>query len=540
MKLIIAVLVVTTIGGIKAGGLPSVVGSTGEVWPKPQNIVSKDTFMTLNTSDFKFTVSQQSCDLLSRVLDRYTDIIKNLKPVHLPVEASVTSHEDSLWAGELQTVDIWLMNPCADEDLPHPDMDEHYQIKVDSPDKPGSARIIAATVWGMMRGVESFTHLLVEDSDEGQYRINSTQIMDFPRFSHRGFLIDTSRHFLPVSHIKLFLDALAINKFNVLHWHIVDNPSFPYYSALYPDLSGKGAYSPAHVYSQKDVADIIRYAGDRGVRVIPEFDTPGHSQSWGLSQPGLLTTCFNSAGEPDGSYGPIDPSQLQNYDFLKALLQEAATSFPDKYLHLGGDEVPFGCWQSNPNITAYMKEQGISGDYSALEQIYISKVLRIVEDFPNATRALVWQEVFDNGVKLHPETIVHVWKGGPQAETARVTEAGYHTIVSSPWYLNYIHYGNDWSPFYLYDPQNFNGTVAQKQLVMGGEAAMWGEYVDKTNLIARSWPRGAAVGERLWSSADVKSVDAAWPRIHEQRCRMLARGLNVEPFGWSSFCPMDV
>lgn len=539
MKLILALVLAASVGGGEAGGLPSVVGSTGQVWPKPQTSVTQDTFMTLNASDFKFTVSEQSCELLSRVLDRYTEIIKTLKPVHPTSEGSVPFHEDCFWAGQLSTVDIWLMNSCAAEDLPHPDMDEHYQIKIDSPDQPGKARIIATTVWGMMRGVESFTHLLVEASEQGLYRVNSTQIMDFPRFSHRGFLIDTSRHFLPVSHIKLFLDALAINKFNVLHWHIVDDPSFPYYSAIFPGLSGKGAYSSAHVYSQKDVADVIRYAGDRGIRVIPEFDTPGHSQSWGLSQPGLLTTCC-SGGKPDGSFGPIDPSHDANYDFLQKLLQEAATSFPDKYLHLGGDEVPFGCWQSNPNITAFMKAHGIAGNYSALEQYYISKVLRIVEDFPNATRALVWQEVFDNGVELHPETIVHVWKGGPQAETARVTAAGYHTIVSSPWYLNYIHYGNDWTPFYTYDPQNFNGTVAQKQLVMGGEAAMWGEYVDKTNVIARSWPRGAAVGERLWSNSSVKSVDTAWPRIHEHRCRMLARGLNVEPFGYSSFCPTDV
>ncbi|RXG55745.1 Beta-hexosaminidase subunit alpha [Armadillidium vulgare] len=245
---------------------------------------------------------------------------------------------------------------------------------------------------------------------------------------------------------------MAMNKFNVFHWHIVDSPSFPYVSSVYPDLSAKGAWSDIHVYTLQDINLVVNYARDLGIRVIPEFDTPGHTRSWGEGQPGLLTTCYRD-GIPDGTYGPIDPSNEDNFVFLRNLFEEVASRFPDHYLHLGGDEVPFNCWQSNPRITDFMNSLNITGQYSELEEYYIARLLEIVSNLTTHNGYIVWEEVFDNGVKIAPDTVVHVWKyeNNPKMyypEIESVTAAGYHALLSSCWYLNYISYGVDWHKYY--------------------------------------------------------------------------------------------
>ena len=211
-------------------------------------------------------------------------------------------------------------------------------MKVNSPDEPGRARIIAFSVWGILRGMESFSQLVHASQEFGnavqvqheniwwvliwkifQYVINGTQVMDSPRFTHRGILIDTSRHYIAKSVIRDNLDLMEMNKYNVFHWHITDDPSFPYVSRKFPDLrwdniltthirheishrkhdliiwllfyfSKEGAWhEKIAVYTQQDVADIIEYARLRGIRVVSEFDTPGHTQSFEPGQPGLLT-----------------------------------------------------------------------------------------------------------------------------------------------------------------------------------------------------------------------------------------------------------
>jgi len=131
---------------------------------------------------------------------------------------------------------------------------------------------------------------------------------------------------------------------------------------------------------------------------------------------------------------------------------------------------------------------------------------------------------------------VNVWKGGWQNEMAKVSNLGYRTILSSCWYLNYINYGLDWHPYYTCDPQDFTGTDEQKQRVIGGTACMWGEWVDGTNLISRTWGRGLSVGERLWSSKDTRDLTDATKRIWEHRCRYIRRGLNADSVVQSQYC----
>lgn len=171
-----------------------------------------------------------------------------------------------------------------------------------------------------------------------------TQIYDEPRFAHRGIMLDSSRHYIPVPLLKKHLDAVLYNKMNVFHWHIVDDQSFPYESSTFPRLSQAGAYSPRHIYTQRNVRDIIEFARVRGIRVIPEFDSPGHTYSWGLGHPELITVCWVN-GTPGvaiynrhGAREVMNPISEFTFDFLKNLFTEVKNVFPSKSIHLGMDE----------------------------------------------------------------------------------------------------------------------------------------------------------------------------------------------------------
>ncbi|NXW11367.1 HEXB hexosaminidase, partial [Fregetta grallaria] len=320
-------------------------------------------------------------------------------------------------------------------------------------------------------------------------------------------------------------DAMAFNKFNVLHWHIVDDQSFPYQSIYFPELSDKGAYSYNHIYTPSDVQLVIEYARLRGIRVIPEFDTPGHTQSWGKGQKDLLTPCY-SGQHPTGSFGPVNPILNTTYDFMTKFFKEISSVFPDAYIHLGGDEVNFDCWYGDSSKNKYLKilllrvPVPISLKFTNMILSLNSRILDIVSSYNKGY--MVWQEVFDNKAQLKPDTVVQVWMENNYAhELSSVTGAGFTTILAAPWYLDYISYGQDWKKYYSVEPLNFPGSEKQKKLLIGGEACLWGEFVDATNLTPRLWPRASAVGERLWSSRNVTNLQDAYKRLTNHRCRML-------------------
>ncbi|KAA0717167.1 Beta-hexosaminidase subunit beta [Triplophysa tibetana] len=493
------------------------------LWPLPQKFQSSAVSFQLSANSFqivhaKDSTAGPSCSLLQNAFRRYFEYI--FGEVRKQDKSRTRASKSDLV--ELQ---VWISSADPQCDgYPNLKSDESYELSVDQP----SAVLKAPTVWGALRGLETFSQLIYED-DYGANNINKTVISDFPRFAHRGVLLDTSRHYLPLKVILANLEAMAINKLNVFHWHIVDDPSFPFLSRTFPDLSQKGAYHPyTHVYTPSDVKMVIEFARMRGIRVIPEFDTPGHTQSWGKGQKDLLTPCY-SGSTPSGTFGPVNPILNSTYEFMAQFFKEISTVFPDAYVHLGGDEVDFSCWKSNPDIQRFMEQHSFGTDYRKLESFYIQRLLDIVTTTKKGY--MVWQEVFDNGVKLKADTQIHVWKERPQYqdEMARITAAGFNALLSAPWYLNRISYGQDWMNIYKADPKNFTGTDEQKKLVIGGEACLWGEYVDATNLTPRLWPRASAVAERLWSNEKVTDLTNAYERLAQHRCRMVKRGIPAQP-----------
>ena len=546
-----------------------IVTSSQDVWPKPQQIkVTPSDVYILDPVKFNFVLDPQSpkdCQTIHLAFKRYMELTfdqscRKWSPEvtnnnHVTDKVLVSASDNSISCGDN---DGFVSSSCQEnrkvrslkqlnnltisyrfcESFPYEGMDETYTLFIGSKAK-GNGILFADTVWGVLRGLESFSQLVYRE--EFDYKVQATAILDFPRFPYRGLMFDTSRHFIPVDVIKQNLDAMAYNKFNVFHWHLVDDQSFPYESKKYPELHEKGAYNPrTHIYTQDQVKEIIEYARIRGIRVIPEFDTPGHTQSWGKSGHDILTVCYGEDGEPSGTFGPLDPSRESTYIFLEEFYKELKTVFPDSVVHLGGDEVDFECWKSNPHITKFMEANGIKS-YEALENYYIQRLIEIVDKLDK--KMIVWQEVFDNHVTLHEnKTVVHVWKGYNDDwrwELGNVTKAGKRAILSSPYYLNDIVYGIDWPKFYTMEPISFNGTDEENERVIGGSVCMWTEFVDGTGIMPRTWPRASAVAERLWSSAEVNDPDAAVSRIKQIQCLMRRRGLRVEPINGPGFCQCD-
>ncbi|KAK3088217.1 hypothetical protein FSP39_016262 [Pinctada imbricata] len=494
------------------------VAAPGAPWPHPKKWIQDSEVITLNVQNINIVHNIPGCDVLEEAANRHRDIIQlydvggatgNIRNIHVRVRSSV----------------------C--ERYPHDKMDESYSIYVDA-----NVTLTSQTIWGALRGLETLSQLIYVDEKTNQVLMNKTTIHDEPRFGYRGLMVDTARHFIPVSILKKNLDAMSYNKLNVFHWHIVDDQSFPYESVTFPELSKKGAYSPVHVYSQADVAEIIEYARLRGIRVIPEFDTPGHTQSWGKSHKELLTPCWvnSTIGRAlpnyHGAYEIFNPMLDTTFTFLRDFLAEIRKTFPDQYVHLGMDEAYPYCWQSSPNVTEFMEKNNMT-EYSELEEYYTNRVLNVAKEVNYSY--VIWQEPIEHGVKAKPDTIVEVWKGGRAVETnwaeymANITQLGYKTILSSCWYLNYISYGQDWRKYYECEPHSFIGSEEQKERVIGGEACIWTEYVDGTNILSRLWPRASATAERLWSPRDVNDTEDAKYRLDQQRCRMLRRGIPAEP-----------
>lgn len=214
---------------------------------------------------------------------------------------------------------------------------------------------------------------------------------------------------------------------------------------------------------------------------------------------------------------------------------EITQVFPDRYVHLGGDEVEFECWRSNANLNAFMRSNNIT-TYEKLVEVYVQRVVNIAEQLNVGT--VVWEEVFTNGVRLNANsTVVHIWRPHMRRMLADVTAAGLSAIASSCWYLDHLATGGDWQKFYECDPHDFVGSDAQKDLVLGGETCMWSEVVNHLNVVQRVFPRACAAAEKLWSpaAATLKWQDAA-ARLEEHTCRMNLRGVAAQPPNAAGYC----
>lgn len=498
-------------------------------WPTDVVNISFDTETLTTINPKSFDIVLQNTDVNDdHNNNNAQDFIQHAKKVYLekhlfalpdyPETYQPNPNNAELMNIQKLTIEVKSLNTTL-----HHGVDESYSFL----NNHEGAHISATTVFGAIRGIETFCQLLRfgwlnDDNQEPVFVMSPLYIEDKPVYPYRGLLIDTSRHYLPIDLIVKNLDTMAMNKLNVLHWHMVDSQSWPFVSSTYPQLSRKGAYGPHAIYTPRDVQRVIREAYYRGIRVIPEFDMPGHTQAIGAAHPELLSPC------PDTPSEPLDPTNPRVYDFVENLYREIVSVFwTADFVHVGGDEVSFDCWNKSSSIQKWKEQHNIS-DETGLYEHFETKLLHIVAD-KLQKRTIVWQEVFDLGLPIHKDTIVDVWKDwGNQDVQAmeKATAEGYQVILASCWYLD--HLDSDWRDYYKCEPRSFfNGTRAQKDLVVGGHACMWGERVDASDFETRVWPRASSAAERLWSGKT--GQDTFYDRMPLFRCSMVRRGIPASP-----------
>ncbi|MBD2768160.1 family 20 glycosylhydrolase [Hymenobacter sp. BT664] len=370
--------------------------------------------------------------------------------------------------------------------------EERYSLRV----TPIGVSIDAPTSLGVLRALATLEQLPIREKRHPY--LPEVDVQDRPRFAWRGLLIDAARHFLPVPVIKRNLDGMAAVKLNVLHWHLSDDQGFRVESKLLPRLSQVGGANG--FYTQAEVRDVIEYAAARGIRVVPEFDVPGHATSWITAYPRLASN--DSAYAVPTRWGvlnvALDPTRETTYSLLDSLFTEMTALFPDPYFHIGGDENDGRQWRRNPRISAFMRAKGFvkadgkTVDKHQLQTYFNRRVLTMLQK--NGKIMVGWDEIL--GPDLPKEAVVQSWRGKKGLTDA--AQLGHPVLLSNGYYLdlNYSaasHYAAD--PL----PPDTPLTAAEQKLVLGGEAAMWAEFADSTILDSRIWPRAGAVAERLWS-----------------------------------------
>lgn len=398
-----------------------------------------------------------------------------------------------------QTTPLIIHCDGPGQNIPSVTENESYRIDITR----RQAMLTAPTVVGALRGLETLLQLL--DADRNGYFFPGVQIDDQPRFPWRGLLIDVARHFETIEVLKRNLDAMAAVKLNVLHWHLTEDQGFRVESKKFPKLHQLG--SDGNYYTQEQVKDIIAYARDRGIRVVPEFDIPGHSTSWLVGHPelGSAPGPYTIERRP-GIFEPaLDPTREEVYKFLDTFLGEMAALFPDDYLHIGGDENEGKQWDRNPAIQEYMKKKGIK-DNHALQAYFNTRLLKILQK--HGKKMIGWDEILQP--ELPKDVVIHSWRG--TAALAEAAKKGYDGILSNGYYIDLIQPA---SQHYVSDPLPADSTLTPEEAkhVLGGEATMWAEWVTPETIDSRIWPRTAAIAERLWSPRSVNDIPDMYRRL---------------------------
>ena len=397
---------------------------------------------------------------------------------------------------------VTLLVECAERGGEYPALgeDESYQLDVTA----SAAHLQARTVTGVLRGLETFAQL-VGPSAAG-FEAPAAHIEDRPRFPWRGLMLDVARHWMPLPVVLRNLDAMAAVKLNVFHWHLSDDQGFRVESKRYPRLHLKG--SDGHYYTQAEVRQVVAYARDRGIRVIPEFDMPGHTTAWFVGYPELASAPGPYAIERRwGVFRPtMDPTREATYAFLDGLIGEMGTLFPDPYFHIGGDEVEGTQWKKSASIQAFATAHRIAGT-AGVQGYFNGRVEKLLKK--HGKTMIGWDEVLEPG--LEPDTVIQSWRG--QEALAAAAVKGYRSLLSFGYYLDHL---DPAAVLYANDPLGGKArelTPEQAAKVLGGEACMWAEYVSSETVESRVWPRAAAIAERLWSAQDVTDVASMYSRM---------------------------
>ncbi len=379
--------------------------------------------------------------------------------------------------------------------------DESYNLEISEK----QAKVTANNTVGAMRGLETFLQLL--ESDKDGFYFPAVSINDKPRFAWRGLMIDSARHFMPMEVLRRDLDAMAAVKLNVLHWHLTEDQGFRVETKKFPELYRQG--SDGNFYTQEQIREIIKYAADRGIRVMPEFDMPGHATAWLVSHPeigsGAPGQTYKIERKP-GIFDPtLDPTNEKTYKILEVFFKEMSELFPDAYLHIGGDENAGKQWKANERIQAFMQKNSLKTQ-DDLQQYFNRRILKFIEK--NGKIMMGWDEIFQPDIPKN--IVIQSWRG--QESLAKVAKQGNQGILSNGYYIDLMFPA---AQHYVVDPLPADTTLTaeEQKRILGGEATMWSEWVSPETIDSRIWSRTAAIAERFWSPREVNQTDDMYRRL---------------------------
>ena len=377
--------------------------------------------------------------------------------------------------------------------------DESYLLEITNQ----KIELTAETDIGIVRGIETLLQLL--SSTPKNYFFSGVLIKDMPRFPWRGLMIDVARHYEPMDVLKRNLDAMAAVKLNVFHWHLSDDQGFRVEVKALPklhELASDGLY-----YTHEQIKEIVAYADRLGIRVIPEFDVPGHATAILTAYPEIGSKKMDYRIERGaGIFDPtLDPTNDKTYELIDALFSEMAPLFPDAYFHIGGDENKGKHWNENEKITAFKQKNKFKTNHE-LQTYFNIKIQKILER--NNKIMMGWDEIFQPN--LPKDVVIHSWRG--KEAMLEAAKLGYKTVLSKGFYIDLlesvkIHYHTE--PI----PENHDLTDTQLKNILGGEATMWSEMIVPETIDSRIWPRTIAIAERLWSERDITNLDHMLKRL---------------------------
>jgi len=383
--------------------------------------------------------------------------------------------------------------------------------------------IQASTQAGLHYGIISLLQLALEDgTPTTSVAIPAWEIIDQPRYPWRGLMLDESRHFFGKEKVKSILDWMALYKLNRFHWHLTDEPAWRIEIKKYPLLTligGIGTFTdgtvPAAYYTQQDINEIVAYAAERNIRVIPEIDMPGHATAANRAYPE-----YSGGGTPDHPNFTFNPGKEETYGYLTDILRETNALFPSQLIHLGGDEVSFGsaAWKSNPEIQALMTREGLK-TLKDVERYFMQRMADSVYQL-NAN-LLAWDEVADSGLPAD-KTIIFWWRHDKPEQLQTALANGYRTVICPrlPFYLDFVQdsthrFGRRWEgaynpleAVYNYRVEQLASTPAEQDLILGVQANVWSEPIaDSQRLEYLMFPRMAALAEMAWTPIEKQAFD---------------------------------
>jgi hexosaminidase len=481
--------------------VPSSLPFINTLMPQPSQLSAQDGRLAI-TPSFKTVTDHFKDARLDAAITRSLSRIKIRSGVAIPTSPDVYT----------TSANLIISVEAAGETIQSVDENESYSLEV----TPTSAHLQAATVVGAMHGLATLEQLLQSDAT-GPF-IPAISIHDTPRFRWRGLMLDCARHFMPVDVVKRTLDGMASVKLNVFHWHLSEDQGFRIESKAFPKLTEFG--SDGLFYTQEQAREIVAYARDRGIRVIPEFDMPGHTSAWFVGYPDLASAPGPFHIERKfGVFDPtMDPTRESTYKFLDTFLGEMAAIFPDHFLHIGGDENNGVEWKSNPRIQTFMREHNFK-DTTALQNYFNEHLLKILEK--HGKHMIGWDEILTPN--LPKDVMVQSWRGFDSL--AAGARNGYNGILSAGYYLNLMSTAAD---HYAVDPlpQTTDLNAEQQTRILGGEACMWMEQTSSVDIDSRVWPTTATIAERLWSPRTVSDPDDMYRRLEVESLRLEAFGLT--------------